>query len=72
MQPLPGPVGCSGNNEQRVVSVRAGDPGEFGRMRVTIWRMGNGEAKAEAQDLRLSLKSGGGKPEVAERRAASQ
>ena len=36
--------------------------------------MENGEwrAKAEAQDLRLSPTSGGGKPDVAERRAASQ
>lgn len=72
MQPLSVSVGCSGNNEERVVPFGVGLPGEFGRLRETIWRMGNGEAKAEAQDLRLSPQSGGGKSEVAERRVTAQ
>lgn len=49
------------SKEERVVLVRAGNPGEFGRMR---GRIRNGGATAETQDLRPSLQSGGGGPEV--------
>lgn len=52
------------SKEERVVLVRAGNPEQFGRMRGTIWRIRNGAATAETQDLRPSLQSGAGGPEV--------
>lgn len=40
-------------------------------VRKTIWRMGNGGAKADTGDLIPSSQNGGGKPEIADRHVSS-